>query len=595
MSDLVHSIEYIFKKPGGYLDLENKNFYNIPEYQRGYKWAASEITKLLNDIARFEGEGERFYCLQNITIVSRSEGYYNVVDGQQRLTTLVVLLAFLGESKLVSGKLQYKIRPKTEEFINDYILSNNIHAFLYDNDLFKCWQAFIVSEKGLDHQDIFYLFSTAHTIFKWFENTNKDKKLFTLKLLKQVKLIVNIVKSGSEEKIFGNLNSNRIPLDGADLVRAILITRVANEEGLKAGDIKNIVRVNERRVRIGWELDEINNWWSKKEIQDFFKYFVSISSRGDVTFNQSKHPINLLLLIYAETQSQTELTLDFIEYKGNRAIELFTDLKKLHQTLQDWHSNRRIYHFLGYLFAQKNARFYDIWTMWHKVQTREKFVNFLKEKIRQLNFGTRTIQDVFDKKEDWFADKGSLVRVLLLLDIISCIKSESLWLPAKNFVRDGNDIEHIFPQKPEKIKDKAPFIKFLIDNDFAVDEKNILANYESRQYEYKYQVELDEFINKHIANVAINSIGNLVLLDESLNRSMKNSGYAKKRGRVIQYFQTGTFIQPHTFSIFVRFLLPGNIKASQDMHHWTNVDIESNTKSIKEKLESFYNMPQNEQ
>src|SRR5680860_480715 len=71
-------------------------------------------------------------------------------------------------------------------------------------------------------------------------------------------------KTSSEEKIFGNLNSKRIPLDGADLVRAVLITRVAKEEGKREADIKNIVRVNERRVKIGWQLDQINNWWSEE-------------------------------------------------------------------------------------------------------------------------------------------------------------------------------------------------------------------------------------------------------------------------------------------------------------------------------------------
>mgnify|MGYP001768570912 CR=1 FL=1 len=42
--------------------------------------------------------------------------------------------------------------------------------------------------------------------------------------------------------------------------------------------MKNIVRVNERRVRIGWELDEINNWWSRKEVSSYFKKFISIKS-----------------------------------------------------------------------------------------------------------------------------------------------------------------------------------------------------------------------------------------------------------------------------------------------------------------------------
>ncbi len=132
----------------------------------------------------------------------------------------------------------------------------------------------------------------------WFKDRDENFKItFKHSLLNYVKLIVNKIESDNEEKVFGNLNSKRIPLDGADLVRAILITRVANEESRKAGDIKNIVRVNERRVRIGWELDEINTWWSLEEVKGYFKTFIVNKSKGDIIFNPENYPINNLLLV----------------------------------------------------------------------------------------------------------------------------------------------------------------------------------------------------------------------------------------------------------------------------------------------------------
>src|SRR5208283_540182 len=105
--------------------------------------------------------------------------------------------------------------------------------------------------------DIYHLFNAHKTIENWFTEKQQEigfnKSEFHDKILKHVKFIVNrIDQKTEEEKIFGNLNSKRVPLDGADLVRAILITNVANEEGRREADIKNIVRVNERRVKIGW-------------------------------------------------------------------------------------------------------------------------------------------------------------------------------------------------------------------------------------------------------------------------------------------------------------------------------------------------------
>lgn len=590
MSDLVYSVDYIFRKPLGYLDIgESMSHYNIPEYQRGYKWSSIEVLKLLTDIKKFEGEGDRFYCLQNITIVPDSKGFYNVVDGQQRLTTLLVLLAFLGESDLVKEKLKYKVRPITAEFITDYVVSQEVEKTLNEENLQKCWEAFIKKIPRYNHQDIYYLFSTAHTIKYWFLKSQTNKDEYRFKLLNKVKLIVNRIASNSEEKIFSNLNSNKVPLDGADLVRAILITRVAKEEGEKAGDIKNIVRVNERRVRIGWEIDEINTWWSQTEVKDYFKYFIRITEKGDVFFNSAKHPINLLLFLHAEAKQQKALTLDFIEEKGNRAIELYNELKNLHQTLQDWYFDHAIYHYLGYIFSLNSAAtFIEIWQTWNNSKARHAFLEIIKNKCYKLNFENGSIRSIVTGKDNWYAEKERLIRILILLDIISCIKASHLRLPPKYFKRLGNDIEHIFPQKPEKVLDKKTFIQFLINNGFATDTDNILDNFDSRLYDWTYQQKIDQFINTHINGIAINSIGNLVLLNETLNRSLKNSNYSKKRAAVIKHFQDGNFIQPHTFSLFVRFLVSGNQDESKDLKHWTNDDITNNTENIILKLEDFF-------
>ena len=77
-------------------DLENFNFY-IPNYQRGYRWDKIEVNALLQDILDFyqtDKNQESFYCLQPI-VVKKDSKKYKVIDGQQRLTTIFLIIKFL--------------------------------------------------------------------------------------------------------------------------------------------------------------------------------------------------------------------------------------------------------------------------------------------------------------------------------------------------------------------------------------------------------------------------------------------------------------------------------------------------------------------
>ena len=99
---LLYTVKEIFDK-SSFLSNKNAEFFNIPYYQRGYKWDATNVEKLLNDIKYASLTGDLFYCIQNITIVKKDD-MYNVIDGQQRLTTLTIILACLGEKDLVHNK-----------------------------------------------------------------------------------------------------------------------------------------------------------------------------------------------------------------------------------------------------------------------------------------------------------------------------------------------------------------------------------------------------------------------------------------------------------------------------------------------------------
>ena len=81
---------------------EIKGDFYVPSYQRGYRWEKKQVEDLLNDIKDFIDKRSanlvkenEFYCLQPVVVYKTSDYNYDVIDGQQRLTTLYLILQAL--------------------------------------------------------------------------------------------------------------------------------------------------------------------------------------------------------------------------------------------------------------------------------------------------------------------------------------------------------------------------------------------------------------------------------------------------------------------------------------------------------------------
>src|SRR5439155_24796834 len=94
----------------------------------GYRWNATQVTQLLEDIReltrRKNPQPEEFYCLQPLVLLARKDGSYEVVDGQQRLTTLLLVLRHFNDRaakkyQQIVYTLEYKTRPDLLAFLED--------------------------------------------------------------------------------------------------------------------------------------------------------------------------------------------------------------------------------------------------------------------------------------------------------------------------------------------------------------------------------------------------------------------------------------------------------------------------------------------
>ena len=92
------------------------SFY-IPSYQRGYRWSETEVVRLLDDIYQ---NGKKNYCLQPV-VVRKKEDQYELIDGQQRLTTLYLIYKYMKNVNPFFNEpaftLSYQTRDQSEEFL----------------------------------------------------------------------------------------------------------------------------------------------------------------------------------------------------------------------------------------------------------------------------------------------------------------------------------------------------------------------------------------------------------------------------------------------------------------------------------------------
>lgn len=611
MEKLIYNVRQIF---GEYLTSKGCSFYNVPEYQRGYKWTAANVIQLLEDLKNFKkSDNDQFYCIQNITITKqkhKDSWCMNVIDGQQRLTTLFILLSYLQRNmkdKIISPSaniLKYSIRESSDKFLCDSILTGNI----WDN---------AIDTNAAHTKDQFYIMAVADAIQDWF----RKNKLETKTILDDLVLIVNEVRPGDEETVFASLNGGKVDLDGADLVRAILITRAAKQKypsiisreqlhQIANDDIDLNIKVsvssrgkiNEFRVKLGVELDEMNRWWAQNKVKDYFEQLLPNKISKNKTFKYSQYPIDLLYYAFYEAY-RTKLTnpnegesldlrvfengIDLNGQSGDDHLEFYTAVREFHLTMMEWYNHDEIYNLIGYLmynFKGSKISFELLWNLWQESESKDDFIFGLKELIKEqiaLPFYNNDTKDeentlknalnelrssILNLQYDWYNNDFTL-KFLPLVDILpieKVVKNQTKVIfsritDPKYFRCNGEDKEHVRSQKR------------IIDESLSENQKASM---------------IEE--NK----VGLNSIGNIVLLVLGVNRSYGNDPHNEKMDRIISEFLINDwYIRPHTFNVFTSKIksIDENGENTQDIY-WSNEDMVRTVQDIEKRLVKYLNI-----
>lgn len=176
----------------------------MPRYQRGYRWTKTEVGRLLDDIY---SNGEKSYCLQPVVVKKGSSGY-ELIDGQQRLTTLFLIYKYManfskGFIKQPKFTLVYETRKTSETFL--------------------CADGALDTTRRNENIDFFHMCAAYETIQQWFEQRDKTSVMtdFNKYMENHVSVVwYEVGENNDANALFRHLNTGKIPLTNSELVKA---------------------------------------------------------------------------------------------------------------------------------------------------------------------------------------------------------------------------------------------------------------------------------------------------------------------------------------------------------------------------------------
>ncbi|MEA4867692.1 hypothetical protein SDC9_59014 [bioreactor metagenome] len=584
----------------------------IPSYQRGYRWTEKQVEELLEDIWAFainppkqeEGKMRPFYCLQPI-VVKQKNGIadeWEVIDGQQRLTTVFLILKNL-ESQIRKKNIKrvfYETREESEKFLTE----------IKEDD----------AEKNID----FYHIAQANkAIQNWFDKkANATDEVneyvtpeakFAPTFLTDTKVIWYVINDGSDSyDIFTRLNIGKIQLTNSELIKALFLKKWNNAEAVD--------KLRLKQLQIATEWDRIENTLQ----DDSFWYFIynKPESKNPKYANRIEYIFDLMKnkpdgedekYTFYKFYEDFEASKNKNKYKIPDTDALWLSVKKYFLTFEEWYKDRELYHLIGFLIST-GYKIENILPEKENKETKFKsktdFKTFLKDEIRQkVKFDISNLNYGDDK----------IKTVLLLFNIQTILSNEksNMRFPFNLYKNEYWDIEHVRSQTDKNItgNDRKEWAKDMLEyfTGFAeeseqkqyidtienngievfrtISKKEQSKNTLSELYHVAYDDKIDDARFSSVYNqVRIEfkednepskcAISNLALLDSATNRSYKNAFFPIKRKIILQNDKRGTFIPICTKNVFMK----AYSKKFDEVMYWNKYDADFYLQAIEETL-----------
>lgn len=543
---------------------DNSYSFYIPSYQRGYRWTITQVTDLLDDIFEFSQKKEKtkdeFYCLQPVVVKPKNQKW-EVIDGQQRLTTLYLLLKYFN-TRLADDfrKPLYSIEYETRKNSGKYL----------DN---------ISSDECLTNVDYFHIYQAYSTIRNWFSKRQNFVNEFEASLLNSTKIIWYEVNEDIDSvDIFTRLNIGKIPLTNSELIKALFLFR----DNFKGESQTKLLR----QLEIAGEWDRIEAILREPEFWGFISDGIKeYDNRIEFIFD----------LMSDKTNQDKDFTFRYFQKKfadiGNVEIA-WKQVKDYFLTFQEWYNDRELFHWIGFLIMV-GEKVSTLKSESGLIKSKTSFKESLKNKIK----GHVKVQ--VSELSYLESPRKILRNVLLLFNIVSVVnnKNSTSKFQFGRYKLENWDIEHIhsvksnMPERDEHQKDWLNDFSEFTEDETMKNRINTWLSTDRKLRTESFENIYDDILKKYSEEgktEEIHDISNLTLLDAGTNRGYKNAIYPVKRKKIIQKDLKETFIPLCTKNAFLKYY---NYSVSK-MTIWDYSDRSSYLEAIIETLQDFLPIPQ---
>lgn len=572
-----------------------KGLFFLPNYQRGYRWGKEEIERMLDDLYE---NGTNPYCLQPIVVKTVGDRY-ELIDGQQRLTTIFLIYKYFNEmlGRLYKPKfsLEYETREGSAAFLENIADADKREAMREE------------------HIDFLHIANAYEFICEYFQKGGEPDDVEPSVLTKlnewfkdNVRVIWYEVDSSEDGiELFERLNIGKIPLTASELVKALFLREEA------AGETSG----RQEEIALQWDVMEHalrdSSLWAFLTKPNSANYSTRIDLILDLI---SEKPANSKEAYYTFFHFDKQIRDLRAEGRSNVLLEVWNEIYRVYLTLREWHADHEFYHKIGYLINSGSNSLVDIYKLWKGAGKEPLPKNVFRRELDRLIRESIRIADKSELAALTYSDSKTR-RVLFLFNVETERRNDEKKrrFPFDKHRENNWSLEHIHAQKSENLKNNKLVYEWLVAH-LRILEQGQLEGWESLADElrdFKENLERnpemanvrDRFSDVQAKTIAFftgkdgddgmddyrDCISNMALLDSSQNAALSNYVFDVKRDIIKDYDRNGRYIPFCTKMVFFKYYSP----ASASLHYWGEEDREAYLDAIDDVISTYYSSADN--